>query len=52
MLGEDVRNKRGIIEEAYPLKQGLKPTAESLATKYNEIEEAHPLKQGLKQRRR
>ena len=36
------------IEEAHPLKQGLKLRPALRATKNEAIEEAHPLKQGLK----
>ena len=39
-----------IIEEAHPLKQGLKLANGLTYDLGNAIEEAHPLKQGLKQR--
>ena len=37
-----------IIQEAHPLKQGLKPNAVGIAIRIILIQEAHPLKQGLK----
>ena len=36
------------IEEAHPLKQGLKQALEAYKQAVASIEEAHPLKQGLK----
>ena len=39
------------IEEAHPLKQGLKPFPVEISLMFLAIEEAHPLKQGLKQTR-
>ena len=38
------------IEEAHPLKQGLKHMQNIEGKKKLNIEEAHPLKQGLKQK--
>ncbi len=37
-----------IIQEAHPLKQGLKLTIALIIECYQSIQEAHPLKQGLK----
>ncbi len=38
----------GIIQEAHPLKQGLKPYVVNELGNWIAIQEAHPLKQGLK----
>ena len=37
------------IQEAHPLKQGLKPLSNHYVNSRIQIQEAHPLKQGLKQ---
>ena|GEM_PF-3777900 len=37
-----------IIQEAHPLKQGLKLNRLTTRSKCSSIQEAHPLKQGLK----
>ncbi len=37
-----------MIQEAHPLKQGLKLVHEESGENVNAIQEAHPLKQGLK----